>query len=241
MPIVFRSIILTIGLCWGFQAAVSDEQIRLKGDTKAVEAIERMLERFGGRSVWQRAHILYVEYNGWRTNPNEPVIERAWRNVRKPMQRTEFEGQSFYTVSVITPAESATSRNGEITKRSAEQHANTLARYPFGFYNSFHTFAVSDDRVRLEWNKDKKRVIVKSNDGVERSWYEIDNTGALIRWGVDLSDGRSFAYVYGPMRSFGNVNFPAWGAALNGFWRWDYVTVDVSTDTQFPVSVAISD
>lgn len=34
----------------------------------------------------------------------------------------------------------------------------------------------------------------------------------------------------GPMRAFGNVNFPAWGTSRDGGWRWTYTTVDLSTD-----------
>ena len=233
--------IMIFGLSIFCMPVSADDNKRLKGDAEAVDAIERMIERFGGKEVWSRAVILYVEYDGWRTDPDEPMIERAWRNVREPLQRSEFEGQSFYTVSVISPEASWRSRNGEVSIRTPEQHAATIDRYPFGFYNSLHTFAVADERVRLEWVASQERVIVKSADGTERSWYEIDGTGALLRWGAGLSDGRQFSYVYGPMRSFGNVNFPAWGTADDGWWRWNYVAVDVSTESEFPVSVAMPD
>lgn len=220
--------ILALGVLGPINAAEAQER-RLQGDPEAVAAVERMLERFGGREVWARARTLYVEYDGWRTDPNEPVIERAWRSFDQPMQRAEFEGRSFLTVSVLSPNRSWRSRNGEVTFLPDEEHRASAERYPFGFYSSLHTFAVADERVRVFWQA-PNRVIVRSIDGRDRGWWEIDSTGAVIKWGAQAPDGRMLEYVYGPMRSFGNVDFPAWGASTDGWWRWDYVEVDVSTD-----------
>ena len=40
-----------------------------------------------------------------------------------------------------------------------------------------------------------------------------------------------------PVRKFGNINFPAGGAATDGFWRFQYVTVEVSP---YPTKVSLS-
>lgn len=209
--------------------ALAADEPRLQGDAKAVAAIERMLERLGGRSVWSRARTLYVEYDGWRTRPNEPVIERAWRDLTEPRQRSEYEGRSFLTITGLSPTQGWTSRDGKVEVFDAERHRATIERYPFGFYSSLRTFAVADPRIRLAW-QEPDRVIVRTSDGRERGWWQIDETGAPIKWGAATPTGGPVEYVYGPVRPFGNVNFPAWGASLDGWWRWDYARIDVSTE-----------
>lgn len=219
------------------QPAVAAEGPRLQGDPQAVAAIERMLERLGGREVWARTRTLYVEYDGWRTRPNEPVVERGWRDLTEPRQRSEYEGRSFLTTYGLSPTQGWLDRDGKIELFDAEHHAATVERYPFGFYSSIRTFAVADPRIRLAW-QEPDRVIVRTVDGRERGWWQIDSTGAPIKWGAGTPGGDSVEYVYGPVRAYGNVNFPAWGASQDGWWRWDYVRIDVSTQPM-PASVSV--
>lgn len=217
-------------------AATPDAAARLQGDARAVAAIERMVECFGGREIWTRARSLYVEYDGRRTEPAEPVVERAWRDLQQPFQRAEYEGQSFYTVFVLSPETNWISRDGDVTVFEHALHQQRIEEYPFDFYSSLHTLAVADPRIRLDW-QEPDRVIVKTTDGRERGWWQTDTTGCLVKWGARASDGSLLEYVYGPMRAFGNVNFPAWGASTDGWWRWEYTAIDVSTE---PLAVSFT-
>jgi hypothetical protein len=211
----------------GFTIAISAQETpRLQGDPQAVAAIERMLERLGGQAVWARTRTLYVEYDGWRTRPNEPVVERAWRDLAEPRQRAEYQGRSFLTTYGLSPERGWIDRDGKLEVYDAERHAATVERYPFGFYSSLRTLAVADSRIRLAW-QEPDRVIVRTADGRERGWWQIDSTGAPIRWGAGSGD-TAVEYVYGPVRPFGTVNFPAWGASRDGWWRWDYVRIEPS-------------
>lgn len=208
--------------------ALADEPARLQGDPQAVAAVERMIERLGGREVWSRTRTLYVEYDGWRTRPNEPVVERAWRDLAEPRQHAEYQGRSFRTVFDLSPTQGRIARDGKVELYDAVRHTATVERYPFGFYTSLHTFAVADPRIRLVW-QEPDRVIVRTDDGRERGWWQIDTTGAPIRWGAG-SGSEVVEYVYGPVRAFATVNFPAWGASTDGWWRWNHVRVDVSPE-----------
>lgn len=208
----------------------------LQGDAEAVAAISRMIERFGGEAVWSRARALYLEYDGWRTAPNEPVIERAWRDFDAPWQRSEYSGRSFHTVYVMTPEANWLYRyhTGELTPFDAEAQAQRRARYPFGFYTILHAFASGDQRLRLEWQA-PDTVIVHNAVSDAVSHWRTDGTGALIGWRTVLADGSEFAYLYGPMEDYGLVNFPAWGIAEDASWRWNYVRVEISSEPP-PVS-----
>jgi hypothetical protein len=197
---------------------------RLRGDAEAVAAVERMLERLGGREFWARARAVYTEFEGWRTTPNEPVMEKAWWDLREPRQRYELEGRSFLTMGGLSPRGSWTSGDDVVTRDESEAHRGKMELYPFLSFPSLHAFAVADPRFTLEWAA-PNRVILRSADGQARSWWEIDQTGAPIRWG-----GPGGAeYVYGPVRAFGNVNYPAWGAKTDGSFRYNYTVLDVSS------------
>lgn len=233
--IVLNGAVLMLMVAFSTDARSAD---RLQGDPQAVDAIERMLERLGGREVWQRTRTLYVEYLGWRTGPAEPVIERAWRDLQQPNQLVEFEGRSFETIFRMTREGSWLTRGGETSEFSTDRHQSNLAFWPYDFYTIIHNFAVADERIRLEFVP-PHRVVVTSNDGADWGWWEIDSSGAPLKWGAPDDDGESLEYVYGPVKSFGNVNFPAWGASLDASWRFNYVAIDVSTD-EIPVSLSPS-
>ena len=66
------------------------EAVRLQGDPQAVQLVERMLERMGGREATS-TRSLRLEDEGWRTGPDEAALERAWRDLQHPNERIEVE------------------------------------------------------------------------------------------------------------------------------------------------------
>jgi hypothetical protein len=56
-------------------AGISDAApARLAGDLPAVESIERMIERMGGREHWTDARMLYLDYRGSRIQPHAELL-----------------------------------------------------------------------------------------------------------------------------------------------------------------------
>ena len=201
---------------------------RLKGDAEAVAAVDRMIDRLGGKDIWTGARTLYVEYYGWRTAPNEPVVERAWRDLQEPFQHVVFEGRSFETKFSMTPKASWLTRISGQQRFTSEEHAVNLEFWNYDFYTIIRNLAAGDERITLKMSADG-RVLIVGPDGADWGWFQIDGTGQPIRWGAPDGDG-SLEYIYGPVKSFGNVNFPAWGTARDGFWRFEYVSIDISRD-----------
>jgi hypothetical protein len=120
-------------------------------------------------------------------------------------------------------------RKAGVTAIPAERHAAAVADWPFDFYTIIRRFAVADQGFTLEFVP-PRRVVVKSPAGADWGWWEIDADGALVKWGVTFADGEIAEYVYGPIRDYGGVRFPAWGAATDGSWRFDYVEVRLNPD-----------
>lgn len=200
----------------------------LKGDPEAIALAEKMIDRLGGAEVWSGARSLFLEYEGWRGDLSEPVVERAWRELGSPRQKMIFERRSAEVIWVMTEETSWLDHSGRgLIRQSEEQHANNLAFWDFDFYTILHNLARGDDRITLAL-EEPQIIRISGPNGADWGWFEIDQTGQPVRWGAPDGDDGRLEYIYGPVRAYGNINFPAWGTAHNGFWRFDYKTVDVS-------------
>lgn len=208
----------------------------LKGDKAAIERVSLMLDRLGGAEVWAETRSLYLEYEGWRADTSQPVVERAWRDLRTPNQKVVFEGRTSEVIFNMTADASWL----EISDRAprifnAEEHAVNLDFWNYDFYTVIYNLARGDERIRLDFEA-PQTVRLKGPGGADWGWFQIDDTGQPVRWGAP-NDGDQLEYIYGPVKSYGNINFPAWGTAADGFWRFDYTTVDVS---RRPIGIELS-
>lgn len=208
--------------------AAAPASAELKGDAAAIALTEKMIDRLGGPEVWSGAQSLYLEYHGWRGDLSEPVVERAWRELATPRQKLIFERRSAEVVWKMTEDASwlEHSARGHIPQ-SEEEHANNLAFWNFDFYTVLYNLARGDERITLSL-EEPQTVRLSGPGGADWGWFEIDRTGQPVRWGAPDGSGGRLEYIYGPVRAYGNINFPAWGTAADGFWRFDYITVDVS-------------
>lgn len=207
----------------------------LKGDEAAVALVQKMLDRLGGAEIWSESQMLYLEYSGWRSDPAEPVDERAWRSLAAPDQKVVFEGaRSDVTFNMTEDASWLEFSEREPRIFTEEEHAENLDFWNYDFYTVIHNLARGDDRITLAL-EEPQTVRLKGPRGADWGWFEIDATGQPVRWGAPSGD-EDLEYVYGPVRAYGNINFPAWGAATNGFWRFEYSVVDLSRDA-FPLAL----
>lgn len=210
-----------------FAGAVSaTAHAQLKGDREAVALAEKMIDRLGGAEIWSESKTLYLEYSGWRANPAQPVDERAWRSLSTPDQRISFDGRNAEVVFNLNNEASWLEFSDHEPRRfNAEEHTENLAFWNYDFYTIIANLARGDKRLRLEFEA-PQTIRIKGPDRADWGWFEIDATGQPIRWGA-MSGDEALEYVYGPVRAFGNINFPAWGAATDGFWRFEYKIVDL--------------
>jgi hypothetical protein len=198
----------------------------LRGDSAAVAMVERMLAATGGREVWAGARTLRMEYRGRVVTPRAlEDREVAWRDLREPNERLEHHGRGVARASAFTPTGGWRTRSGVTRAMTALEHERMLGFWPRDFYTLFHRFAVADPDLHVIALGPGKVVVHSARQG-EVGWFEIDSEGAPVRWGT-LDDGAPLEYVYGPLRSFGRVRFPAWGARLDGGWRWEYSVVEL--------------
>ena len=58
----------------------------------------------------------------------------------------------------------------------------------------------------------------------------VDPSGALYRWRYGFGS-ESVDYVYGPLRDFGPIRAPSWGALSDGSFRFFYTGFRLSAST----------
>jgi hypothetical protein len=201
----------------------------LKGDEEAAELVRKMLERLGGAEIWSEARTLHLEYSGWNARPAQAVDEHAWRALDKPDQRVTFEGRRSDTTYNMTQNASWLEFSERAPRRfTPEEHAQNLAFWNYDFYTILHNLARGDERITLRF-EEPQTVRINGPQNADWGWFEIDGAGQPVRWGASYGD-EPLEYLYGPVRRYGNINFPAWGAATDGSWRFEYTVVDVSRD-----------
>lgn len=220
---------LLIGLLLVPFVASSEPAGQLRGDARAVERVTRMLDEMGGAEIWARSKHLYVEQSGWFTGPSEAAVEYVWRSFVSPAQHAHIVGRYTDTTHIVTEAGAWTDRKGVVTVMPREDHAQTVAGWFNGSYTMIHRLATADPALWLDFDE-PYRVRILDENREEISWYDINEFGHLMKWGRSAPDGDTLEYVYGPMRDFGNLRFPAWGAAVDASWRYNYKKFVLSMD-----------
>ena len=209
--------------------SAQDKNLNLIGDSTAVALVENMIYEMGGKSLWKRSRHLYIEQHGWFTKPSGAAVEKTWRDLKEPNRRMYISRRFKETTHVFTPEYSWIKRDGDLEYLSKDQHASFIRGWPNGSYNMLSRFAQGDQNIVLKYEAPYK-VIVFDKSGKELSYYEINDQGHMMKWGTNHPSGVVVEYVYGPPKDFGNIKFPAWGTSVDGYWRYNYVSVILSMD-----------
>lgn len=227
---------LLLTFCISVMITTTSYALELQGDDKAVERINLMLERLGGAEVWAEAKSVYLEYEGWRSNPAQPIDERAFRDMSEPNQYMIFEGRRSDTIFKMTREKSWLEYSEKKPRIfDTKEHAENIKFWDYDFYTIIHNLARKDQRIKLSFNA-PRTVKLTGPDAADWGWFEIDDTGQPIRWGA-MYGNEPLEYIYGPVTQYGNINFPEWGTALDGSWRFTYKVVDVSRN---PITIDLT-
>lgn len=202
----------------------------LRGSDEARARAALMMERLGGAETWANARTLYLVYSGWRTGPDAPMIEEAWRDLTTPYtvmtyrrERDAYPDVEFHQ----RPDRSWLIVRGERRPFDANENAENQRFWHYDFYTVLRRLAAGDEAIAVAL--DDNRLTLTGPAGEDWGWFQIDDTGQPVRWGA-MSDGEPLEYIYGPVVPFGDIAFPAWGTSVTGDWRFAYETVSISRD-----------
>ena len=209
---------------------------KLKGADEAVKTAERLVAAVGGKEVWAKAKSIYVAERAWPPALDHMITEVVWRDFVNPRQYFKLEG--FKTERGISERAFDEQQGwvynsqGEFRVMDSLEHKREVLFWPGDVYIMYHRLAINDESltVKLEGNK----LVIEGADEQSLGWFDVDANGAPVRWGLNTGLEK-VEYVFGPMRSFGRVRFPAWGASTDGSWRYEYTDVELS-DKEPPIS-----
>jgi hypothetical protein len=202
-------------------------------DPQAAARFEAMFAKIGGRAAWAEARSLYLHYRQWPTGQYARLQEeRAWRDLVEPKERMEFHwrdadgklqqrGRGFWDGRMWR-------RREGVTEIEGKELADFLAFWSRDFYTMFRRIARNDADLKHRFVAPNR---IETTDAAGRAlgWWDIDEHGNLMRWGSTFNEEETLSYVYGPVRDFGAIAFPAWGASSDGTFRFEYADVQISS------------
>ena len=224
------SLALLLMLIVDASALASDKSQGLEGDEESIAAAETLLEAVGGRAAWgSDKQFLFTVQRAYLTDSGEIAMISIWRDLDNYTRLIRLESPSRQYSEYIGTESGWRELNGSRSEippdaLAAERHG--LTQSPYYVYRRL---ALRDEDLVIELADENARLNVASADGSSSCWFLIDGLGSPISWG-NVYRGSVNQHYYGPLFRAGDANFPSWGAATNGAWRFEYIFARFSAD-----------
>lgn len=208
----------------------------IQGDAEAVSLAERMLDRLGGREAWARARSVKVSLQGYYAREAEPWSELYWMDLESPEGRFELSNESINRVVAWTREGGWETDAGERQPFPESRHAFEMEYWLRQPAVIFHRLARGGSATRVKMGTNEYRFDVfdaKTDELLVQ--FALNLKGEPTKWGAPIGD-REFEHVFGPLESYDGIRFPRWGATIDGIWRYEHETFELSS-TQIPVSL----
>jgi hypothetical protein len=191
-----------------------------RGPADALAAAEKLLDSVGGRTVWAR-RLLVVHERGYLRS-GETIELRIERDLEANTRHTRGRTPTRELVEWISPQGAWTARNGEATEQTIVERAVNLQGLRQEPYSIYHRLARRDPALRFELRDAGRTLHVFDLDERPLCWFELDAAGRLTSWGNHWN-GSAVQHRYGPTVPRGPVQLPAFGAAQDGSFRFEYL------------------
>jgi hypothetical protein len=201
-------------------------------------AIDRLIASMGGPDLWAKAVSLRVVEEAHSARVRGPVRTIFYRDLERPRIRYESMSRDGTSVTAIGPAGGWQQTGSQITALPAERVAAFNGLWPKLIYTLYRRFATRDPALAYVW-KNERRIGIRDH-GLEIGWLELDADGHLTKWAATAQENviPGEEWIYGPHRSFGLVQMPAWGTRVDGTYRFSYLELTPSTE-RYPESMFI--
>jgi hypothetical protein len=199
----------------------------MTGDSQAIALARGMIEAMGGRDAWSGAKWMYAREDAWYAARPGPADAQFWRAVDRPAQRARVTGPGWSRESAWTPDSGYRIRDGVRTSMSAEDLQASVGWWRGEIYVMYVKLAREDANLRLITTGERSFRALDARDGVNLGEFFIDAAGALYRWKYGFG-ADAVEYIYGPLKSFGAIRAPSWGALSDGSFRFFYTDFQLS-------------
>lgn len=200
----------------------------LQGDEAAIALANKMITAMGGHEIWASAIWMHVKERSSAANQPNLIAHEAWRGLQVQQARYSSENQDVSYVQAWNLEGGWRIRNGEFQQFDAERHGEETSFWQREIYTMYHRFAVGDPMLRLISTDGNAFRIEHSETGESLGSFSVSAEGGVLVWSSGETDF-DVSYVYGPLKAFGAIKLPAWGAQTNGFWRFNYLEATLHT------------
>lgn len=199
---------------------------------------DKMLKSLGGRKIWAEASYLFYHDRLVALELAEVVESRIWRGLERPCEHAILTGPTVDRTWAWRDTSGAGIREGEYYQFTEERMAREQAFWPLHTYTMIHRLAKDDPGLALSVKEENTLVIKDIHSGQELGQIVLDHEYAPAVWrsnsGLD-----NVEIVYGPVKEFGALRMPRWGAMTDGSFRFEFIEFRLSVDdppVQFEVT-----
>jgi hypothetical protein len=233
MPSVTRITALTLL----FSAGLAAEETAAVGDAAtASELSARMLEALGGSRSWTEARTIKVELRGFFAREHRPWTEVFWMDLDSARGRFELRGGDLDRTIAWTRDGGWEESRGRVEVMPEERHDVEMLYWSRQPVVLFHRLAQEAFKARTAPGEDENAFeVVDPASGEILAQLSVDLRGEPTRWAAKIGE-HELEHVLGPLESFGSIRFPKWGASVDGIWRYEHLSVELSS---LPLGVSL--
>ncbi|MFT5208606.1 MAG: hypothetical protein ACI9CE_000320 [Flavobacterium sp.] len=217
--IVFKKCSLVCSLLLlmvAFARAEIAETNNVGGDKKALDRMETMFQKLGGREVWAKAKSIYTVDRVRHYKYGDGIIETVWRDLEKPGASIKLMHPKLNLVYAWDSDSGWVSREGSLRDLSDDEIDQKESQWHRDLYTLFHQLALGERKLSLKVLKPNGFKVLDENRR-KIGEFALTPEGELYQW-QRFGGEVSITYIYGPYKSFGMINFPDWSTTTDGHW-----------------------
>lgn len=203
-------------------AAVPAAYAEMQGDEEAIALANEMITAMGGREVWANAVWMHVKERSHAPSQKRALRHEAWRGLQLQKARYLSANEDITYEQAWDTRAGWRVRNGEYLQFDEKRHGEEVDFWHREIYTMYHRFAVGDSNLKLTLTGDRGFRVEQAETGDPLGTFTVSAEGGVLVWSSGDSS-EDVTYVYGPLKSFGEINLPEWGAQTNGGWRFKYL------------------
>lgn len=201
----------------------------LQGDEAAIALANQMITAMGGHEIWAEAVWMHVKERSSAANQPDLIAHEAWRGLQLQKARYSSKNQDVSYVQAWDKEGGWRILNGDFQQFDADRHGEETSFWHREIYTMYHRFAAGDPALRLISIEANAFRIEHAESGEPLGSFSVSAEGGVLVWSSGDTDF-DVTYVYGPLKSFGAIKLPAWGAQTNGLWRFNYLEAKLHTE-----------
>jgi|TARA_B110000259_G_scaffold113851_1_gene129798 hypothetical protein len=192
-------------------------------NSEAVEQVDKMLSRLGGRKVWQSVRSLYTMEKARHPKYGDGIIASHWRDLEEPAEKGELKHANLSTKYAWNAKGGWVKKDGRLREYIDDEVRGKMFVWQRDFFTLVHQLALGNEEyVLMALKPFGFRVLDLGGEKIADFKLTVD--GELYYW-HQYDDTHPMSLVFGPTQSFGAIQLPQWVSSVKGDWSYIYIQV----------------